>query len=66
MNENKIFNELLQKGNKNQTEIAENEGVSKQYIQKWKKGGAKPNLARLHKIANFLGLKIVIQIIDRD
>lgn len=65
MNETKIFNELLQKGNKNQTEIAESEGVSKQYIQKWKNGVATPNLTRLHKIANFLGLKILIKIVKK-
>ena len=62
LNETDIFNELLDQGSKKQVEIADSEGVVRQYIQKWKTGIAKPSLNRLHSIATFLGLEIIIKI----
>lgn len=66
MNETEIFNELLRQGGKKQVEIAESEKVVKQYVQKWKNGRTKPSLTRLHRIADFLGLQILIKIQKKE
>lgn len=63
MNETEIFNALLEKGNKKQTEIAKEMGTTKQYVQGWKNGSPSIKLQKLHKIADFLDLTIEIKII---
>ena len=65
MNRHEIFNELLEKGGKTQTEIAAEYGTTRQHIQKIKSGLQNLPLEKLHKIADILGLKILIKIIKK-
>ena len=62
MNETQIFNELLKRSDKKQVEIAEELGTSRQHVTSWKNGSKGISLKKLHKIATFMGLKILIRI----
>ena len=64
-NETQIFNELLKRCNKSQVEIADKLGTSRQHVTSWKSGTRGINLKKLHKIATFMGLKILIRIVKK-
>jgi len=66
MNETKIFKEIITKsGAKTQAEVVRATGESKSKINGWVKGSRTPKLSTLHKIANALGLKILIKIVKK-